>query len=178
MRKFAIERDAMTAVHGIIVHQTNSPTATSTLNGYQRPKANGAHFLIDRDGTIYQTASLYKQTWHAGWLKSRCVLEKRCAPSKFNPIREHKREVVKSAPDRFPSNEDSIGIEIVGEALPRGTAVVDEKKVYESVNDAQNNSLKWLVSGLTTTLGVPLHEIFRHPTISRKNLTEASTAKW
>jgi N-acetyl-anhydromuramyl-L-alanine amidase AmpD len=56
----------MTHVQGIIVHQTGSPTARSTLNGYGVARANGAHFLIDKDGTIYQTASVLKQTAHVG----------------------------------------------------------------------------------------------------------------
>ena len=29
---------------------------------------NGAHFLIDRDGAVYQTASMHKKTWHVGKL--------------------------------------------------------------------------------------------------------------
>lgn len=35
---------------------------------WQNHKAKGAgtHFMIDKDGTIYQCASLYKTTWHVG----------------------------------------------------------------------------------------------------------------
>jgi N-acetylmuramoyl-L-alanine amidase len=62
----------------------------------------------------------------------------------------------KKVPDRFPSNEDSIGIELVGEALPRGSSVREDQKKYESVSDAQNASLKWLVKELAATLHVPL----------------------
>lgn len=179
-----IERGAMKVIHGIIVHQTGGPTAQSALDGYKRPSANGAHFLIDSDGTIYQTASLHKQTWHVGKLKARCVLEKRCTPveltelQRFNPSRENKRELEKNVPDRFPSNQDSIGIELVGEALPRDNSVPDQKKAYQSVTSKQNASLQWLIAELTFTLKVPMSEIFRHPVVSRKNPTEASTAKW
>ncbi|WP_275957694.1 N-acetylmuramoyl-L-alanine amidase [Rosenbergiella gaditana] len=55
-----IERGKLDKVNGIIVHQTNSPTAQSTFNSYNQTSANGAHFLIDKDGKIYQTASLLK----------------------------------------------------------------------------------------------------------------------
>ncbi len=86
--------------------------------------------------------------------------------------------MAKSVPDRFPSNEDSIGIELVGAALPRGNSIPEDKKVYETVTAQQNDSLKWLISELTITLKVPMTEIFRHPQASWKNPTEASTAKW
>ena len=89
-----------------------------------------------------------------------------------------KREMTKTVPDRFPSTEDSIGIELVGEVLPRGNSVPEKRKVYESVTAQQNASLHWLVSELAWTLKIPLREVFRHPDVSRKNPTEASTAKW
>ncbi len=95
---------------------------------------------------------------------------------KFNPSAEHKREIKKNIPDRYPSNLDSIGIELVGEALPK--TVPEEKRVYEAVTKDQNDSLKWLIEELRLTLGVSVAEVFRHPTISRKNPTEAATAVW
>lgn len=174
-RATTIERGPMDKVNGIIVHQTGGATAESSLSSYKGASANGAHFLIDKDGKIYQTASIYKQTWHVGKLQSRCLLEKTCsevdtqALKKFNPKRENDREMEKSVPERFPANVDSIGIEIVGKAV---------KDVYEAVNEEQNKSLAWLVAELTSTLKVPMTEVFRHPTVSRKNPTEASTAKW
>jgi N-acetyl-anhydromuramyl-L-alanine amidase AmpD len=79
-RQLTIERGDMKIVRGIIVHQTGGSTAASSLESYKNPRANGAHFLIERDGTIYQTASLYKKTWHVGQLKARCLLEQRCTP--------------------------------------------------------------------------------------------------
>ena len=115
-------------------------------------------------------------------LKSRCLAEHRCTPvelaalKRFNPSGEHRRESAKAAPERYPSNQDSIGIEIVGLALPK-TAKPDNR-VYETVNDAQNASLAWLVGSLSRAFGVSMTEVFRHPTVSRKNQTEASTAKW
>jgi N-acetyl-anhydromuramyl-L-alanine amidase AmpD len=178
-----IERGKMTAVRGVIVHQTGGGTAQSTLDSYKSPSANGAHFLIDKDGTIYQTASLFQRTRHVGKLKARCLVEKACdaadirALKKYDPADEHQRESSKSVPQRFPSNEDSIGIELVGSAL-KDPGDPKAKEVYETVTDPQNASLKWLIEELTRLLGVPLTEIFRHPDVSRKNVTEASSAKW
>jgi hypothetical protein len=54
----------------------------------------------------------------------------------------------KSAPERYPSNQDSMGIEIVGLALPGGPEVPDERKTHEAVSDAQQASLKWLFAAL------------------------------
>lgn len=179
-----IERGPMKTVRGLIVHQTGGATAQSTLDSYKRASANGAHFLIDKDGTIYQTASTKKQTWHVGKLKSRCMLEVRCTPaerrvnSKLSPSSENEREMKKTVPDRFPSNRDAIGIELVGETLPRGAAIPEAKRIYETVTDAQNESLRWLVRELAITLKIALTEVFRHPAVSRKNPSEASTAKW
>ncbi len=153
------------------------------MESYKIEGANGAHFLIDKDGAIYQTASVYKKTAHVGKLRSRCMLELKCTPAEtklnatFSPTKENDREKVKAVPARFPSNDDAIGIELVGAAL-----AVDPKKpailTYETVTVEQNKSLKWLVSELEMTLNIPTTEVFRHPTVSRKNDSEASTAQW
>lgn len=181
-----IERGDMDKVNGIVVHQTYSKTADSTFNSYQNKDAAGAHFLIDKEGVIYQTASLYKITWHVGLMQSKCYLSKKCeetdlktmtslerTPRSYKKISDIEKE--KSFPNRFPANTDSIGIEIVGMAYK-----VDGHKedVYEEVNDKQNSSLKWLVAELMETLSVSRAEIYRHPEIARKNPTEASTAIW
>jgi N-acetyl-anhydromuramyl-L-alanine amidase AmpD len=180
-----IEGRWMKAVNGIVVHQTASPTMQSAFNSYAKPKVdgkqnNGAHFMIDKDGKIYQNASLYKQTWHVGLLKSRCVLETRCTPTELKAIGAikgyqamSKHEGAKKFPDRFPSNADAIGIEVVGNAVGEKS-----KEVFEPLTNAQQESLKWLVKQLTETLGVSMSEIYRHPELAWKNLTEAQTAQW
>ncbi len=73
-----LERGDMKTVAGIIVHQTDSSTAASTLAQY-KTSAIGAHFLIDKDGTLYQTASVLKRVNHVGRLKARCIEEHTCA---------------------------------------------------------------------------------------------------
>lgn len=179
-----IERGKMEAVRGIVVHQTDGPTAQSSLDSYKKAGANGAHFLVDKDGSIYQTASLRQRTWHVGKLKARCVVEHTCTPAEIKAYRRfdlsgmNTREQAKAVPFRYPSNADSIGIELVGKAFPVDPQKPDGEQVYEAVTDAQNVSLKWLVDELTRLLGVPMTEVFRHPDVSWKNTTEASTAKW
>lgn len=176
-----LEHGDMPVVRGIIVHQTGSSNAASTLSNYRQVNADGAHFLIDKDGTIIQTASIKKQTYHVGKLKARCVLESRCTPEEqvqlrtFNPRAESHRENLKQVPDRFPSNLDAIGIEIVSENVPgpRPNLVI-----FAAVNSAQNAALAWLVQELEATLNIATTEVFRHATVSWKNETEASTARW
>jgi N-acetyl-anhydromuramyl-L-alanine amidase AmpD len=179
-----IERGPLSTIRGIIVHQTGGANGASTLNSYAKPKAMGAHFLIDRDGKIYQTASLFKQTRHVGMLRARCAVEHRCTPveikslKRFNPSAESRREMAKSVPERFPANQDSIGIEIVGAVVTPKGKDPNEDGVYDTVNQAQNDSLQWLVQELGMTFSIPKTEIFRHSLVSFKNRTEAASAAW
>lgn len=179
-----IERGALTQIRGIIVHQTGGASPESSLQSYLTPRSNGAHFLIDKDGKIYQTASLFKQTWHVGSLRARCLAEYRCTKAeikslaRFNPKSEHLMEMTKEIPARYPSNKDSIGIELVGTVVTPNDQSPAEKGVYEQVTAEQNASLRWLVQELTFSFRVPVAEIFKHPEVSRKNPTEAASAKW
>lgn len=183
VRRFStIERGKLDKVNGIIVHQTGGSTAESSFNSYKNTGANGAHFLIDKDGTIYQTASVFKITYHVGNIRSRCYMEKKCKPSEISKIKpllnKYKQlsrlEQKKPYPERYPANFDSLGIEIVGKPV----SGEDQDAIYEKINDAQNSSLKWLVAELSDTLKVSMTEIFRHPEVSYKVKTEAGTAKW
>lgn len=176
-----IERGRMERVNGIIVHQTGGATADGAFGSYSQLQANGAHFLIDKDGAIYQTASLFKVANHVGTLKSRCIQTHRCSGAEFKPASAirgarnlSKHELKKSFPFRFPSNADSVGIEIVG----RPVQGAGENASYEAVNAQQNSSLTWLVAELAITLGVPMSEVYRHPEVSYKVKTEAATAQW
>lgn len=83
----------------------------------------------------------------------------------------------KEIPNRYPSNSDSIGIEIVGLALPLSEPDPD-KRTYEALTKEQSVSLEWLLSELKLELNLLLTEVFRHPTVSYKNKTEAATATW
>ena len=170
-----IEAGDLSIIHGIVVHQTASATAQATLNGYKTPKANGAHFLIDKDGTIYQTASLYKKARHVGFIKSRCMTEKSCSPADLRRLKGRRPgaeigrvEIEKSFPNRYPSNADSIGVEIV--SLFRGG-------MFESITQEQQKSLRWLLDELTLTLRIHRSEIHRHSEISWKQESEAASAE-
>jgi N-acetyl-anhydromuramyl-L-alanine amidase AmpD len=87
-------------------------------------------------------------------------------------------EMAKQVPQRYPSNDGSVGIELVGAVVAGKGENPAEQGVYETVNAQQNASLRWLISELTSTFGIPMTEIFRHPVVSRKNPTEAESAVW
>jgi N-acetyl-anhydromuramyl-L-alanine amidase AmpD len=178
----SIEHGSLSAIHAIVVHQTTTATAQKIFNQYTRG-GNGAHFLIDKNGTIYQTASLNKRCHHVGALiKSKCLAlkKKNCKNAQMvnilamswrnqiNALNTHER--AKSYPDRYPVNSDSVGIELVGEHVYNNT--------FETVTHAQNTSLNWLVLELNGHFNTTDDDIYRHPTISYKNVGESRTAKW
>ncbi len=181
-RSPGIEHGTLPRALAIVVHQTDSATADATLNGYQSG-GNGAHFLIDKNGQIYQTASLHARCYHVGKLiKSKCLavskstcdtaaMAKMLAMSwmqQINAIDAHER--AKSYPDRYPVNSEAIGIELVG-------MHIDETS-YEAVTAAQNASLQWLIDVLYAQYDLQPDDVYRHPTVSYKNPGEARTALW
>lgn len=190
-----IERSSMEHVRGLIIHQTDSEDEFSVFASYARKNANGAHFLIAKNGGIYQTASLFQTTRHVGKIKARCMAEHRCTPAevvryrKFSPDATNRLEMVKTVPQRYPSNFDSVGIEVVGKCrlpahihMPAGltdierNSFVDKFGVYDPLTTAQQGALQYLLRELVSTLHVPLEEIHRHPDVSYKQKTEAATA--
>ena len=176
----------MPVVNGIVVHQTGASTAQSTFNSY-RDSAIGAHFLIEKYGRVYQTASLYKRANHDGQLRSRCLERHACAPAELKRLQgtslrtRSRMEHAKAFPDRFPSNRDSIGIELVGEYTRNpdfGTVRGADEFLYVAVTDQQNAALRWLVGELRRALKVAAKEVYRHPQVSYKTPTEAASASW
>ncbi|WP_145729844.1 peptidoglycan recognition protein family protein [Nitrospirillum pindoramense] len=178
---FNLKHGLISVIHGIIVHQTASPSAQSTFNSYKSADPNGAHFLIDKDGTIYQTASVTWKLWHVGILKPRCILTLSCPEVEtkaltsrpWNAMTVHRIEKEKNFPDRFPMNDDAIGIELVGSTIDKS-----KDAHYEPATQQQNDSLKWLVSEISIRFRLPPTEIWRHPDVSYKSTHEAETAKW
>lgn len=183
LRRFpAIEQGDLRSVHALVVHQTDAPTAQHTFNTY-RNKGNGAHFLIEKDGAIYQTASMKKRCYHVGrLLRSKCeavdkstcdaaemkVIESLTWELQFRALDRYER--TKNYPERYPMNADSLGIELVGKHL--------DKTHYEKVTALQNQSLQWLVAELYGHFNLTSKDVYTHPQISYKNVDEAGSAVW
>jgi len=182
----AIEHGVLSKVSAIVVHQTGAATAGSSFSAYE-DGGNGAHFLIDTDGTIYQTARINQKCWHVGNIQSRCKVLKTCSSeelTEINAILFKKNESYrvrvknlsnhegdKAYPDRYPTNSDSIGVELVGN--------FDKKtKTYDTVTKDQNDSLRWLLTALESVLVLTDSDVYRHSEVAYKEPSEAKTAKW
>lgn len=174
------------------MHQTGDTARVPAINiirYWARTRGSGTHFIIDRNGTIYQTASIKSQCYHVGKLRPRCKLPASEDPARPSPAPScpypyygpsmtsaqrdqiSAAEAARSVPARFPANADSIGIEVVGAAPPPGTK-------YEIATDAQNLSLKWLVQSLIVTFKIDRREVWRHPVVSYKQAEEAKSCRW
>jgi N-acetyl-anhydromuramyl-L-alanine amidase AmpD len=177
-----IEKGALPSVSAIVVHQTDTTTGQQVFNGYAGGP-NGAHFLIDENGQIFQTASMSSRCWHVGeLLKSKCLaIDKTTCDSgamakimamkwgaQIDALNKHER--AKNYPDRYPVNSDSIGIEIVGQHI--------DKTHYEAVTPQQNLSLQWLIAELYGHFNLTGKDVYRHPDVSYKNPDEAGSAIW
>lgn len=181
-----IEKGKLITINAVLIHQTSSATAEQTFNAYEKG-GHGAHFLIDKKGAIYQTANLTKKTYHVGKIKSKCYELDKCSKEELKAVTEilfekstsyskrvknlHSHEKAKEYPSRYPTNEDSIGIEIVG-------AYNSSKKEYETVSEAQNASLKWLLGEIYSHCTVTKADVYRHPDVSYKQSSEGKTATW
>ena len=178
-----LEHGKLDAVHALIMHQTGGSSAKGTLEGYKNSTI-GAHFLIDKDGTIYQTARVNQICFHVGKISSRCHNLKNCAPEdataidtilkskksysrKVKELSDHEAE--KDYPARYPSNSDSLGIEVAGEAT---------NGKYCDPTAEQAKSVKWLVTELLTEFKLTTTDVYRHPEVSYKEPSEAENVKW
>lgn len=167
----------MKEVSGIILHQTNSSQPFSTLIAYNW-RTVGAHFLISPAGIIYQTARINQMCYHVGIIRSRCMETYRC--SKIETIdnavdraslsspeamsRIHNREAQKPAAARYPTNQDSIGIEVVG---------TTENGIYKLPSREQQFWSRWLVNQLLDTVRVHRSRVYSHGAIgAQKNYSE------
>jgi len=166
----SIEHGTLKNIHAIVVHQTDAPTAQHTFNGY-RAGGNGAHFLINKTGGIYQTASIAKRCYHVGRLIKSKYLEinkDNCQSpemvkilamiwrSRIKALNAHER--AKSYPNRYPVNSDSIGVELVGKHI--------DDKTYETVTPLQLSSLQWLLDELYHHFNLSSDDVYKHPEVS------------
>lgn len=102
------------------MHRPAGNSAHSALSAFK--SGIGAHFIVDKDGSIFRTASIHKQVAHVGRIKSRCDQEGACSVQGqkvidamgWAPSGIHEHESRKTYPDRYPMNADRIGIEVVG----------------------------------------------------------------
>lgn len=173
-----LEHGSLNKVRAVVLHQTDSASAEASLQAFER-QPMGGHFLIDRDGSIYQTARLNKKVWHVGKLRSRCKNEGSCSKTEQEQLQAigsrrvsfgrkatliSRQELKKKYPDRYPSNDDSLAIEVVG--------LFDKKQGYGPATPKQQASLDLLLDALMMKYGLSRKDIYPHGKIAYKQPSE------
>ena len=188
--KPGIEHGALKQVRAVILHQTDSKDARATLNGYGKGgTGHGAHLLIDKDGTIFQAAHLTMKCNHIGLILPRCWADHTCnaadaklygndprAPKLAPPLVLKHELPRKQYPERYPTNAEAIGIEIVGKFLGGTDSFATNS--YEPLTSQEQQSLDWLLKELLPAFHLTRADVYRHPQVSRKMLGEAASAKF
>ena len=154
--------------NGIVLHRTGGSTAASALNQWKNDGL-GTHFIIDENGKIIQTADVDAKTSHVGRIRSRCADTGACSAEEsaaikeigWNPGRINAREQAKPYPSRYPTNSDSIGIEVVGSY----NASADS---YSAATASQLNALNALVGALQAKYDLRNDDVYRHSQVSYK----------
>lgn len=169
-------RGPLKIIHGLIIHETGGSNAAGTLAEYRNPvgRRMGAHFLLDKDGTMYQTVPVSIKCIHVGPLRQRCLADMKCKDASLSPSAGSMVEWKKPYPDRYPGNADAIGIEVVGKAYGSDK----NHLLYEDPTPQQNDYMHWFVSDLLQTLHLTAHDVYKHPLVSRKQDNEAIGVTW
>lgn len=169
----ALEKEAMTGPHAIILHRTESANADSALTSFK--KGVGTHFLVDKDGTVTQTACLLQYTYHIGKIRSRCYTNGTCSKEETATIKKwgwapkkiHDHEAEKEYPIRYPINQDSVGIEVVGQYN-------STTKKWDDATKEQLKSIGKIVKLLKTEYKLTNDDIYEHDKISYKTEGEGA----
>jgi hypothetical protein len=115
-----IEKGPMAKVDALVMHQTGSGNAASSFASYRQGKA-GAHFLIDKDGTIYQSARTNQTCWHVGKLQSRCYALKSCSVEELAAVKGilfNKADSYSARLSKLNSQEQASPVPIGTRAMP------------------------------------------------------------
>ncbi len=113
--KYFDERPKETDIDTIVLHHTASNSDEHSLNTLQgnRGKEVSAHYMIGKDGTIYQLVDDQKRAWHAG--------------------EGSMKDPTTGKPDGKDLNDRSIGIEIVNEGDGEDTYTEAQYKALETL---------------------------------------------
>ncbi len=132
-----------TPLKGIVLHRTAGSNAAGSLAWWVNPanKAKtGAHFLIDKDGAIWQTARIDKYTYSVGATSS----------------------------NKYPTNSNSISIEVVGKCVTFCTNNdgPTAPTTWEPLTNKQLNSTEYLVNYLIQEFKITKSEVYTHEGIT------------
>lgn len=176
----ALEKRDMAEPKAIILHRTDGASVESALAA--ATSGIGTHFYIDKDGTVYQAASLLKHTSQVGRIRSRCYEEGACTEDEaatirgfgWAPRRLHDHEKVKSYPVRYPMNEDSIGIETVSRCVKNCGPNDKGTPEWEAPTVRQSESIANLIAILQQEYSLGDADVYEHDFISYKTAGEGA----
>lgn len=155
-----IERGAMDVkkIQAIVLHQTHGFNAAGAIKGWKEGRKTkkgtkfypGTHFVIDRgSGTVVENGKTYSYTGIDGKITQTARVNQKCS------------HVMKLKSKLYPTNSNSIGIELVG----RWT----EADGYSDSSVAQIESATWLVTTLISLIGsIETDDLYAHGVISRE----------
>ena len=75
----------------VVLHITEGSTAAGAIATFEQSKTPGrvsAHFVIDRDGTVYQLLDIRETAWHASAVNARSIGIEHAATTKGLPATE------------------------------------------------------------------------------------------
>jgi hypothetical protein len=167
----ALEQGPIDGPKAIVLHRTDSTTAANSIQSFK--SGVGTHFIVDKDGTVTQTASLLKHTYHVGKIKSRCYDSGTCPADEtkeirgwgWDPEKIHNHEKAKSYPTRYPMNKDSVGIEVVAKY---------NSGAWDAATQEQLESVSLIVKILKDTYCIGEDDIYEHDKISYKTQGEGA----
>lgn len=155
-----IERGPLSKVNAVVLHRTAVGTLQETWEAFAR--GCGTHFVIDKDGAIYQAATLKSFTWHVGKIRRRVQEGSDDGAERLQKktlIEIHRAERERPYPSRYPINEDCVGIEVVANLFEGD---------WEDPSDSQVESVTMLVEYLKGFYGLTSKDVFAHDRISYK----------
>jgi N-acetyl-anhydromuramyl-L-alanine amidase AmpD len=173
----------LATVKGVILHRTATTDILNAAFNGAKSSGKGTHFYVDKDGKIYQAASLDKATVHVGKIKSKCIeesttctaveLQDAQAARAKGVLAEHNFEAKKAYPKRYPTNGDAVGIEVLATVTCNNWPLCTQSTVGEATA-AQKASVKKLVEALQTEYGLTNADVYHHDKVSRKTVGEGS----
>jgi hypothetical protein len=212
-----LEHGKRSATNAIVLHMTGG-AAKGTLTQYSKqfvvvlvgipPKekkfpTNGAHFLIGRDGQIYQTAKIGYRTNHVGNVRPRGYRDeghgnkenKSLLTAKEMEIlhpktKEKMSDILEALSNeqlkkpyssdindnktRYPFNGDSIGIEFESTHDEKTKPKSQINTIYQDLTESQIKSGKLLIKFLKEKYtNITNADIYEHPDVSYKVRSEA-----
>lgn len=168
-----LKKGAMHKIVAIIMHRTASSNLNSTLSSFKK-SGIGTHFIIDKNGEIIQCLNLSFFSYHIGKIKSKAedskswTREEQKLIEKLNIKDKSRYEISnKKYPERYPINQESIGIEVVANYDPK-------TKQWDNATKEQRRSIQELIEVLKKTYNLTKKDIYEHDKISYKTEGEGA----